>query len=385
MLDIVIFGGVGDLSLRKLLPSLYYLFRDGEKRDQSRILCVSRKPLERSAFLALVKEKLDHFVGDDFSDEGWENFQSILFYVDIELSGDGDWGKLINFMNLPEDDSNRDVIYYLSVTPSLFSPICTQLEKNKLNPDYSRVVVEKPLGEDWESAKGINAILASCFSERQIYRIDHYLGKEAVQNILHLRFSNHLIETVWNNQHIDHVEITVSEQVGVESRAQFLDRIGTLRDMVQNHLMQLLTYITMEAPKSLSADDIRDRKIEVIKALRPITDKNVARRTVRAQYVSGEINGETVPGYQEELEPVRDIVSGTGETFVALKVNIDNGRWRGVAADWGPMTNRSKIREMSNWTRQQTYCTPINSVRPQARPDPNLWAARISTRSVPNP
>lgn len=330
MLDIVIFGGVGDLSLRKLLPSLYYLFRDGKQRDRCRILCVSRAPLERDVFLARVKERLEHFVGDDFSDDGWDNFEAILSYIDIELSGDGDWGKLINFIDLQGCDSKRDIIYYLSVTPSLFAPICTQLENNKLNPDYSRVVVEKPLGEDFDSARDINAILASCFSERQIYRIDHYLGKEAVQNILHLRFSNHLIETVWNNQHIDHVEITVSEQVGVESRAQFLDRIGTLRDMVQNHLMQLLTYITMEAPKSLSADDIRDRKIEVIKALRPITDKNISSRAVRGQYVAGEINGEPVPGYQEELEPVRDIVKGTGETFVALKVNIDNGRWRGV-------------------------------------------------------
>ncbi|MCP5381175.1 MAG: glucose-6-phosphate dehydrogenase [Kordiimonadaceae bacterium] len=329
MLDIVIFGGVGDLALRKLLPSLYYLFRDG-KREHCRLLCVSRSPLERDAFLKQVKEKLERFVGVDFNEQCWQNFKAILSYMDIELSGQQGWEKLVDFINLKDNKCKRDIIYYLSVTPSLFAPICRQLGRKELNPDCSRVVVEKPLGEDYESAKEINAILASCFNECQIYRIDHYLGKEAVQNILHLRFSNHLIETVWNNQHIDHVEITVSEQVGVESRAQFLDRIGTLRDMVQNHLMQLLTYITMETPKSLSADDIRDRKIEVINALQPITIRNVAERTVRAQYIAGEIDGVKVPGYLEELEPVRDKVNGKGETFVALKVNIDNGRWRGV-------------------------------------------------------
>ncbi len=328
MLDIVIFGGVGDLSLRKLLPSLYYLFRDKQLSSKTRILCVSRSPLERDEFLNKVEEKLVFFLGADFKKGIWNRFAQILLYEDIDVSTSKDWHKLVTFLSV--EDSEKDILYYLSVTPALFSPICEHLKENGLNPPFSRVVVEKPLGEDFESAKDIGRILASCFKEDQIYRIDHYLGKEAVQNILHLRFSNHLMETVWSKDHIERVDITVSETVGVEGRARFLDRIGTLRDMVQNHLMQLLSYITLEAPKSLNADDIRDQKIKVIRALRPIDAANVAESTIKAQYTSGEVEGIKVPGYQDELRQQPYEVEGAGETFVALKVHIDNPRWAGV-------------------------------------------------------
>jgi len=330
MYDIVIFGGTGDLSLRKLLPSLYHLFKEDRELKEFRILCISRAPLERCDFLLRVKEKLEYFIGDDFNYTDWKKFETILSYIDIEFSGNEGWDKLNNFIYSKNYQDKRDIIYYLSVAPALFTPICRQLKKNKLTFSNSRVIVEKPLGENFESAHKINATLSDYFSEKQIYRIDHYLAKESVQNILHLRFSNHLIETVWNNQHIDQVEITVSEQIGVEGRAEFLDHIGTLRDMVQNHLMQLLTYITMEVPKSLSADDIRDRKVEIIKALRPINADNISSSSIRAQYLAGEINGKPVASYKEDLKPDLDIIKGTGETFVALKVNIDNDRWRGV-------------------------------------------------------
>jgi glucose-6-phosphate 1-dehydrogenase len=330
MYDIVIFGGTGDLSLRKLLPSLYYLLKEAKEPQENRIVCISRTPLERVDFLLRVKEKLEYFIGDNFNPSDWEKFETILSYIDIEFSGNAGWNKLYNFIHSMDHQDKRDIIYHLSVPPALFTPICKQLKINNLTPKNSRVIVEKPLGENFESANKINGILTDCFSEKQIYRIDHYLAKEAVQNILHLRFSNHLIETVWNNQHIDQVEITVSEQIGVEGRAEFFDHIGTLRDMVQNHLIQLLTYITMEVPKSLSADDIRDRKIEVINALQPINSDNISSRSIRGQYLAGEVNGKPVSSYKDDLKSIRNTIKGTGETFVALKVNIDNGRWRGV-------------------------------------------------------
>ena len=330
MHDIVIFGGTGDLSLRKLLPSLYHLVKNSKVPEEYRILCISRAPLDRVDFLLRVKEKLECFLGDDFNYTDWKRFKTILSYIDIEFLENEGWDKLNNFIYSEDHLGKQNIIYYLSVAPALFTPICRQLKKNNLTPKNSRMIVEKPFGENFESAYKINSVLSDCFSEKQIYRIDHYLAKEAVQNILHLRFSNHLIETVWNNQHIDQVEIMVSEQIGVEGRAEFFDHIGTLRDMVQNHLMQLLTYITMEVPKSLSADHIRDRKIEVIKALEPINRDNISSHSIRAQYLAGEINGKPVPSYKEDLKSVSDNIKGTGETFVALKINIDNSRWRGV-------------------------------------------------------
>ena len=259
MLDIVIFGGVGDLSLRKLLPSLYYLFRDQQLADHSRILCVSRSSLSREDFLNKVENKLNVFVGEDFDQNTWGKFSEVLSYKSVDLSVSEDWHEIVSHID-PLNANHKNIIYYLSVTPSLFAPICENLKMHGLNPGNSRVVVEKPLGEDLDSAIEVNDIIANSFNEDQIYRIDHYLGKEAVQNILHLRFSNHLMETVWSNKHIDRVEITVSETVGVEGRALFLDRIGTLRDMVQNHLMQLLSYVAMETPESLNSNDIRDQK-----------------------------------------------------------------------------------------------------------------------------
>ena len=330
MYDLVIFGGTGDLSLRKLLPSLYHLVKKSKVPEEYRILCISRAPLDRVDFLLRVKEKLECFLGDDFNYTDWKRFKTILSYIDIEFLENEGWDKLNNFIFSEDHRGKQNIIYYLSVAPALFTPICRQLKKNNLTPKNSRMIVEKPFGENFESAYKINSVLSDCFCEKQIYRIDHYLAKEAVQNILHLRFSNHLIETIWNNQHIDQVEIMVSEQIGVEGRAEFFDHIGTLRDMVQNHLMQLLTYITMEVPKSLSADHIRDRKIEVIKALEPINRDNISSHSIRAQYLAGEINGKPVPSYKEDLKSVCDNIKGTGETFVALKINIDNSRWRGV-------------------------------------------------------
>ncbi|MBT5186724.1 MAG: glucose-6-phosphate dehydrogenase [Kordiimonadaceae bacterium] len=329
-LDIIIFGGVGDLSLRKLLPSLYYLYKDGNLEQESRILCVSRKKNSRQEFLDIVGDKLQKYVSQDYDAEAWKGFSSILSYIDIDVSSSDDWYKLGGFLNISSSDNDKKIVYYLSVMPSLFAPVCRQLAANNLNPSYSRVVVEKPLGEDFATALEVNEVLRVSFQEKQIYRIDHYLGKEAVQNIMYLRFGNYMMDALWNKKHIESVNITVAETVGVERRIAFLDHVGTLRDMVQNHLMQLLTLVAMDAPESLDADNVRDEKCKVIKELRPITAKNSRENTIRAQYTSGSIHGSDVLSYQEELSRSDVDCDGDGETFVFIKANIDNERWEGV-------------------------------------------------------
>ncbi|MBT6032826.1 MAG: glucose-6-phosphate dehydrogenase (NADP(+)) [Kordiimonadaceae bacterium] len=326
MLDIVIFGGVGDLSLRKLLPALYYLKLDGKLATNSRILCVSRAKIDYEDFLALVEERLKHFINDDFNDDSWRDFSELLQYIDIDLGGKKDWKKLSRCLDITNSKVGKKIIYYFSVPPTIFAPISKELKTNGLNAENTRVVVEKPLGESLKSAEIINDIIRDSFEERQIYRIDHYLGKVPVQNIPKLRFDGGELEEIWNNDHVEDIEITVSETVGVESRAEFLDRAGILRDMVQNHLMQLLTYIAMEKPKSFDADDIRDAKLEVINALCPIGVDNVNTHSIRAQY--GSSNG--LSSYQDDIKLSKNKVSGTGETYVALKVNIDMLRWHNV-------------------------------------------------------
>lgn len=370
MLDVVIFGGIGDLALRKLLPSLYYLHRDGQLPHKSRILCVSRAEKSRKDFLETVRDKLEMFLERDFEKSVWDQFSKTLHYVDIDLSGSKDWPKLEQYLDIASV-KDRNIIYYLSVTPSLFAPICAQLIENDLNLGCSKVVVEKPLGEDYDSACDINDILASCFSENQIYRIDHYLGKEAVQNILHLRFSNHLMETVWNKDHIDRIDINVAETVGVEGRAGFFDRTGTLRDMVQNHLMQLLNYIALEPPKSLDADDVRDEKLKVINDLVPINEKNIHQSTIRAQYTSGIANGENVAGYLQDIDEQPYEVTGTGETFVALKVFIENERWKGVPF----YLKTGKRLDRRHAEIKITFKTPINDLYQE--PDSNQLIIQI--------
>lgn len=326
MLDIVIFGGVGDLSFRKLLPALYYLKIGGQLATDCRILCVSRAKIEHEDFLSRVEEKLKYFLNDDFNDEVWSDFKALLQYKNIDLDSKKDWHKLSHYLDIRCAKQDHKIIYYLSVPPSLFAPISKELKANNLNTDNARVVVEKPLGEDLKSAENINDIIRDSFEEKQIYRIDHYLGKEPVQNIPGLRFDGEGPEEIWNSDHIEDIEITVSETVGVESRAEFLDRVGILRDMVQNHLMQLLTYIAMDKPESFAADDIRDAKLEVINALCPIGEDNVESHSIRAQYGTGD----GLNSYQDDIKLSKNKVSGIGETYVALKVYIDKPRWKNV-------------------------------------------------------
>ncbi|MEX0300517.1 MAG: glucose-6-phosphate dehydrogenase, partial [Kordiimonas sp.] len=244
-LDIVIFGGAGDLSLRKLMPALYFLFEGQKLPEGSRITAISRGDMTTDAFLKTLQPKLREFLGPKFNPETAKSFMDCIEYLSLDVSSSTAWQHLRDYLNPSED---RDIIYYMAVPPSLFGTICKQLSLHALNPANSRLVVEKPLGEDQESAEAVNALLSAGFSEKQIYRIDHYLGKEAIQNLLALRFSNRLIGAVWNCEHIERVEITVAETVGVEGRAAYLDHAGVLRDMVQNHLMQILCCLAMETP-----------------------------------------------------------------------------------------------------------------------------------------
>lgn len=323
--DFVIFGGVGDLSLRKLLPSLYFLFRDGNMPRGSRIICASRGALSRDEFNELIELKLREFLGSHFDDNVFADFFSYFSYFKIDLIHSPDWQQLSAELSLTAEP--RNIIYYMSVPPTLFATVCEQLSAHHLNPSYSKVVVEKPLGEDYQSALSINQLLRKAFKEEQIYRIDHYLGKKAIQDIIKMRFENKALDNVWNKNHIEKIKITVSETVGVEGRIEFIDRAGILRDMVQNHLMQILSLLLMEMPEELNDEEIRDAKVAVINTLRPITETNVKSHTIKAQYSDGVVDGVTVPSYQEEITGKAE---GCGETFVVLKAFVDNQKWQDV-------------------------------------------------------
>ncbi len=322
--DLVIFGGTGDLALRKLIPALYHRARDGQITTNSRIIAASRGDLDRDTYLGRVEEALrTHLREDDFQEDEWQALRERIHYAQCDATAPDQWGALCDLL---AGNEARVRVAYLATAPRFFGPIAQGLSTNGLVTDNSRIVLEKPLGRDYESARDINEQVGECFAEHNIYRIDHYLGKETVQNLLALRFANSLFEPLWRRGAIDHVQITVAEDLGVGGRIEFYDRIGALRDMVQNHMLQLVCLIAMEPPASLHHDAVRNEKIKVLQALRPITEDNVRSSTVRGQYKAGAIDGETVAGYLDEL-------SGDGsttETFVALKLEIDNWRWSNV-------------------------------------------------------
>ena len=322
--DLIIFGGTGDLAMRKLLPALYHRERDGQFTGDSRIIAASRGEMDRDAYLALVEEALQANLKEgEFEDDYWRAFRERVHYVQADASSPGDWGDLVAIL---DGHADRDRVVYLATAPSLFGPISNGLRENGLVTPDSRIVLEKPLGHDEASAREINDDVGHCFAENQIFRIDHYLGKETVQNLLALRFGNSLFEPLWRRGAVDHVQITVAEELGVGGRTEFYDRTGALRDMVQNHMLQLLCLVAMEPPASLHHDAVRDEKIKVLRALRPITADSVKTHTVRGQYRAGAVNGHAVPGFDEELGGDES----STETFVALKAEIDNWRWSNV-------------------------------------------------------
>ena len=321
--EIVIFGALGDLSRRKLLPSLYQLEVSGLIHADSRIVGVARQEHTVEEFSAIVLENLTAFVKESLDKEVLAKFMARLVYQQLSFKET----ESFSFLAKTLASGNKARVYYFSTPPDLYGDICEGLHHAKLIHDGDRVVMEKPIGHCLESSKTINNQVSRYFKENQTYRIDHYLGKETVLNLLVLRFANALFTNNWDRNSIDHVQITVAESVGIEGRWGFYDDAGQMRDMVQNHLLQILSLLAMEPPADLSADSIRAEKLKVIKALAPINRLNVKEKTVRAQYTEGYLNGVAVPGYlQEEGANTK---SNT-ESFVAIKAEIENWRWAGV-------------------------------------------------------
>ncbi|WP_439114911.1 glucose-6-phosphate dehydrogenase [Hydrogenophaga sp.] len=322
-LDLVIFGGVGDLSVRKLLPALYMAHLHNNLPAATRIHALGRQSWDRTAFVAFIQDKVRGFIEDKaFAEATWTSFLERLNYVSVDATQAQDFTALAAAMQ-----SGSDRVYYLATAPSLFVGICAHLHGAGLIDERARVVLEKPLGHDLASARQINDDVGRYFQEQQIFRIDHYLGKETVQNLMVLRFGNTIFEPLWRSPFIKSVQITVAEAVGVGSRAGFYDGTGAMRDMVQNHLLQLLCIVAMEPPVSLDPDAVRDEKLKVLRSLRPMTTADVARDTVRGQYSAGASNGDAAVGYLQE----DNIPEGsTTETFVALKAHINNWRWANV-------------------------------------------------------
>jgi len=323
---IVIFGGAGDLAHRKLLPALYNLHVDRLLPPTLAVVGVGRKEMSDDAYRAFAKDGVTQFSRRPIDEQAWEAFARTLCFVNMSLDDERGFATLGARLDSVEHAGGLagDRIYYLAVPPALFASTVKQLARSRMvarasqRPEpFARIIVEKPIGHDLESARTINDALAEVFDEEQIYRIDHYLGKETVQNVLVLRFANSIFEPLMNQRHVDHVQITVAEEEGVGTRAGYYEQAGALRDMVQNHLLQLLALIAMEPPHSLSAEVVRDEKLEVLQSLRPMDPAAVDAATVRGQY----------SGYRNESGVKPD---SRTETFVALRVYIDNWRWAGV-------------------------------------------------------
>ncbi len=320
--DIVVFGAGGDLTQRKLLPALYHRELDGQLPQDGRIIGVNKLPMSQQEFVGKTRESLAEGWGEGLEPHASARFLERLRYVSVET--DDGFAELATLLNGRED---RTRVFYLATPPDQFGPVCHMLGQHGLVTEEARVVLEKPLGHDLASAARINAEVGAVFAENQIFRIDHYLGKEGVQNLLVLRFGNAIFESLWRHSHIDHVQITVAESLGVEKRGGYYDKAGALRDMVQNHLLQLLCIVAMEPPVSLRPDAVRDEKLKVLEALRPIEGHDVDKLTVRGQYRSGAIGNNPVAGYLEEAQVSPE---SRTETFVALKTEIRNWRWAGV-------------------------------------------------------
>ena len=323
--DLVFFGGTGDLVWRKLMPALFQPYRHDSLPEGGRIIGVGRDDLSDAQYRQQIQSRFDQVDGDKRPNSAeFARFASLLCYVRMDLSKPVSYAALSARLAERETDS---VVMYLSTAPNLFTTVCEQLAANGLNTAKTRIVLEKPLGHDLASNRAINKAVGQVFKEQQIFRIDHYLGKPAVQNLFAMRFGNALFEPLWRREHIANIQITMSEELGVEKRGGFYETTGALRDMVQNHALQLLCAIAMEPPINAHADAIRDEKLKVLRALKPWTPETLSQHVIRGQYSAGNVFGQAVPAYREEtgVSP-----SSSTETFVALRTEIANWRWAGV-------------------------------------------------------
>jgi glucose-6-phosphate 1-dehydrogenase len=375
---VVIFGASGDLTRRKLIPGLYNLACTGCMNPQFEVLGVGRTRMTSEEFRAKLREAVPQSSDTrDFSEEHWKEFEQRLHYFSGDITDDKFYARLRDRLGeMGKSLSAPNHLFYVSTPASVAGPIVEGLARAGLNlgnGGWARIILEKPFGHDLKSAHDLNEIVHESFDEKDVFRIDHYLGKETVQNILVFRFGNSLFEPVWNRNYIDHVEITAAETVGVESRAGFYEETGALRDMVANHMLQLLALTAMEPPIEFEADSVRGQKVQVLKSIRPMTVEEVAKRTVRGQYGPGELGGKRVPGYREEQGIKKD---SRTETYAAVELYVDNWRWAGVP--FYIRTGKRLPRQVSE-IRVHFKRTPqaIFSATPYEQLGPNVITLRI--------
>jgi len=331
--SIVIYGASGDLTARKLIPALYHLCKEHQMPEDFRIIGFARREKTDESWRTELRTALNQFSRTKPVDEEvWKKFSACLYYCQGDLTDPAAYQKLEGILTgFGSAPLRENLLFYLAISPSQFGTVAEQISKagllNKDGKAWQRIVVEKPFGHDLASAQELNLELTRFAHESQVFRIDHYLGKETVQNILMFRFSNSIFERLWNRESVDHVQITVSEKLGVGERGGYYEEAGALRDMVQNHMLQVLSLIAMEPPVSLEAEAVRDEKVKLLKSIRPLTPENAAHQVVRGQYFAGSVGGQARPGYRQEtkVNPQSNV-----ETYVALKLLIDNWRWSGV-------------------------------------------------------
>src|SRR3954470_1217526 len=378
---LIIFGASGDLTKRKLMPGLYNLACEGCMNPQFEVLGIGRTPMSSEEFRKKTGEAAAKSKdARDFSESGWVDFEQRLSYMVGDINDPSFYPQLrVRLEEMEKNGSSPNHLFYVSTPASVAGPIIEGLGAvglNRRDHGWTRIVLEKPFGRDLQSAQTLNEVVRGVFDEKTVYRIDHYLGKETVQNILVFRFGNSLFEPVWNRNYIDYVEITAAEKLGVESRAAFYEETGALRDMVANHLLQLLTLTAMEPPVAFDADSVREQKVQVLRSIKPMSVEGVAKRTVRGQYGPGEVDGVKVPGYQQEpgVAP-----NSRTETFAAVEFYVDNWRWAGV-----PFYVRTGKRLANNLTQVRVHFKRTPHALFARTPDEEMDTNVITMRIQPN-